>query len=210
MLLNLRIRDFAIIDEVELEFLPGFTVVTGETGAGKSILVGALNLILGGRASTDVIRAGAEQAQVEALFDISQHPVVRARLEQRDLVGDDLNTLLVRRVIGSKGKGKVTLNGHLATVATLQEIVRGLVDISGQHEQQSLLHVESHLDILDAYGQAESLRSDYRQSYDGLRALMVERDTLQKGEEQNLARADFLRFQLEEIERLNPRPGEEE
>ena len=135
MLSQLTIRDFAIIDEVELEFLPGFTVVTGETGAGKSILVGALNLILGGRASTDVIRAGAEQAQVEALFDISQHPVVRARLEQRDLVGDDLNTLLVRRVIGSKGKGKVTLNGHLATVASLQEIVRGLVDISGQHEQ---------------------------------------------------------------------------
>lgn len=210
MLLNLRIRDFAIIHEVELDFLPGYTVVTGETGAGKSILVGALNLVLGGRASTDLIRAGADQAQVEALFDISQHPLVRARLEQRDLVGDDLNTLLVRRVVGRKGRGKVTLNGNLATVATLGEIVRGLVDISGQHEQQSLLHVESHLDILDAYGQADGLREEYRQGYEGLRALMSERETLQRGEEQNLARADYLRFQLEEIERLNPQPGEEE
>ena len=105
MLLCLRIRDFAIIDAVDLEFSRGFTVVTGETGAGKSILVNALTVALGGRATSDLVRAGAESAQVEAMFDITEQPVVRARLEQRDLVGDDPNTLLVSRVVGARGRG---------------------------------------------------------------------------------------------------------
>src|SRR6185436_14913308 len=153
MLLHLRIRDLAIIDEVEMELPPGFTVITGETGAGKSILVNALTLVLGGRASADLVRAGAESGEVEALFDISEQPIIRARLEQRDLIGDDPDTLLVRRVLGGKGRAKVVVNGRLSTIATLAEIVRGLVDISGQHEQQSLLVTENHLDILDAYGQ---------------------------------------------------------
>src|ERR1041384_7003244 len=106
MLLQLKIRDFAIIDEVDLELGSGFTVVTGETGAGKSILVDALMLALGGRASGDVVRNGCDAAEVEALFDISAHPVVQARLEQRELIGDDASTLLVRRVIGAKGRAK--------------------------------------------------------------------------------------------------------
>ncbi|MBT6433743.1 MAG: AAA family ATPase, partial [Deltaproteobacteria bacterium] len=159
MLLNLRIRDFAIIDQAEVEFSTGFTVVTGETGAGKSILVDALMLALGARANNEVVRTGADTARVEALFDIKQHPVVRARLEQRELVGDDPALLLISRVIGKKGRNKVLINGHLSTVATLSEIVRGLVDISGQHEQQSLLMTDTHLEILDAYSEIDGLKS---------------------------------------------------
>src|SRR4051812_37430539 len=112
MLLNLRIRDFAIIDAVELEVPPGFTVVTGETGAGKSILVDALTVAMGGRTSADIVRTGAVSAEVEALFDIAEHPVIKARLEQRDLVGDDPDVLLIRRVVVPKGRGKVVVNGR--------------------------------------------------------------------------------------------------
>src|SRR5690606_8930975 len=134
---------------LDLEFSAGFSVVTGETGAGKSILIDAIMVALGGRASVDMVRSGTDKAEVEALFDISQHELIQQRLAERDLVGDDADTLLVRRVIGAKGKAKVLVNGHLATLATLQEIVRGLADISGQHEQLSLLNADNHLDMLD-------------------------------------------------------------
>lgn len=210
MLLQLKIRDFAIIDEVDLELGAGFTVVTGETGAGKSILVDALMLALGGRASGDVVRNGCDAAEVEALFDISAHPVVQARLEQRELIGDDAGTLLVRRVIGAKGRAKVIINGRLSTLATLGEIVRGLVDISGQHEQQSLLFTENHLAILDDFGQLVDKREAYREHYDAWKKAAGELHALQSRTDQDLQRADFLKFQLDEIERLAPRPGEDE
>ena len=210
MLLNLRIRDFAIIDAVEVELPPGFTVVTGETGAGKSILVDALTVAMGGRASADLVRAGADTAEVEALFDIASHPIIRARLEQRDLMGDDPGVLLIRRVVGTKGRAKVTINGRLSTLATLSELVRGLVDISGQHEQQSLLVVDNHLDVLDAFGDLEGQRASYRAAYDALLQLRRKAEQLQTNEEERLRRADFVRFQVEEIGRLAPRLGEDQ
>ncbi len=210
MLMNLRIRDFAIIDCAEVEFTSGFTVVTGETGAGKSILVDALMLALGARANNEVVRTGADTARVEALFDIGQHPVVRARLEQRELIGDDPGLLLISRVIGKKGRNKVLINGHLSTVATLSEIVRGLVDISGQHEQQSLLITETHIEILDAYGQLDELKSRYGAAYDAYRRLKKELSSLKAREDADLQQLDFLRFQLEEIERVAPIEGEDE
>ncbi|MEZ4270438.1 MAG: DNA repair protein RecN, partial [Myxococcota bacterium] len=209
MLLHLSIRNFAIIDHVDVDFQAGFTVVTGETGAGKSILVNALTLALGGRSNTDVVRAGAKSAEVEVLFDISQHPVVRARLEQRELVGDDPDSLLIKRSVSAKGRGKVVINGSLATVATLSELVKGLVDISGQHEQQTLLIVENHLDILDSYGDLENLRADYRQAYEHLKRLRRDRLALERNAEDQLKRSDYVRFQLEEIERLDPVFGED-
>ncbi len=210
MLMNLRIRDFAIIDRAEVEFTSGFTVVTGETGAGKSILVDALMLALGARASHEVVRTGADTARVEALFDISRHPVVRARLEQRELVGDDPGLLLISRVIGRKGRNKVLLNGHLSTVATLSEIVRGLVDISGQHEQQSLLLTETHIEILDAYGQLDQLKSRYGAAYDAYRRMDKDLRALKAREDADLQQVDFLRFQLEEIDRVAPVHGEDD
>ncbi len=210
MLMNLRIRDFAIIDCAEVEFTSGFTVVTGETGAGKSILVDALMLALGARANNEVVRTGSDTARVEALFDIQKHPVVRARLEQRELVGDDPGLLLISRVIGRKGRNKVLLNGHLSTVATLSEIVRGLVDISGQHEQQSLLLTETHIEILDAYGQLDGAKSRYGLSYDAYRRLKKELSELKAREDADIQQVDFLKFQLEEIDRVAPVHGEDD
>ncbi|MEM6531486.1 MAG: DNA repair protein RecN [Myxococcota bacterium] len=209
MLLQLRIRDFAIIDRAEIELPRGFVVVTGETGAGKSIWVDALLLALGGRASTDVVRAGARSAIVEALFDISDHPQVQARLEARDLVGDDAGLLLVRRSIAAKGRGKVSINGHLATVATLGEIAQSLVDISGQHDQQSLLQVENHLEIVDAFGELDGLRSAFEDSYRRWRSLEAEKSALTGGEQLSVQRADFIRYQLEELARVDPSTGED-
>lgn len=210
MLLHLKIRDFAIIDEVDVEFGAGFTVVTGETGAGKSILVDALMLALGGRASGDVVRNGCESAEVEALFDIASHPLVRARLAERELVGDDGDILLVRRVIGAKGRAKVIINGRLSTLATLGEIVRGLVDISGQHEQQSLLLVDNHIDILDAFGQLDDERTKYEGLFASWRDAGRELSALRNRSERDEQRADFLKFQLDEIEKVAPRPGEDD
>lgn len=209
MLLQLRIRDFAIIDRAEIELPRGFIAVTGETGAGKSIWVDALLLALGVRASADVVRSGASSAIVEALFDISEHPQVRARLEARDLVGDDTGLLLVRRTVTSKGRGKVSINGHLSTVATLGEISHSLVDISGQHDQQSLLQVENHLEILDAFGELDGLRASYEDSYRTWKRLEAERVSLTSDERLSVQRAEFLRFQLEELERIDPVPGED-
>jgi DNA repair protein RecN (Recombination protein N) len=210
MLLTLRIRDFAIIDSAEVELPPGFTVITGETGAGKSILVGALTLAMGGRAPKEVVRTGAECAQVEALFDISRHPLVQARLQARALQGDDPHVLLIRRVIGLRGRTKVLVNGHLSTVATLAELVRGLVDISGQHEQQSLLGVENHLGILDSYANLGPARSAYTEAYDAWRRLRRDARRLQDSEAESLRRTEFLRFGLDEIAAVAPQPGEDQ
>ncbi|MBN1959568.1 MAG: DNA repair protein RecN [Deltaproteobacteria bacterium] len=209
MLVHLKIRDLAIIDTIEIDFPPGFTVITGETGAGKSIIIDALIVVLGGRVSSDLIRSGAKEAEVEAIFDISKQPLIRARLEQRDLIGDDPDSLLIRRVVSSKGKSKVLINSYLSTVATLSEIVRGLVDMSGQHEQLSLLDTERHLEILDAFGELDEIKANYSKAYNYLLNINKELDNLTKSSEENLKRADFLRFQIEEIERLNPKPGED-
>lgn len=208
MLLSLKVKDFAIIDAAELDVPAGFTVITGETGAGKSILIDALVIALGGRFSTDLIRSGASSAEVEALFDISEQPLVQARLAERDLVGDDANLLLVRRIVRAKGRGKVVINGGLSTVATLAEVVRGLADISGQHEQLSLLQPENHLAIVDAYGQLEALKDRYVTAYQAYRACLQERDNLRQSDAEALRRLDFVRFQLEEIEQLAPQPNE--
>jgi DNA repair protein RecN (Recombination protein N) len=183
-------------------------VVTGETGAGKSILVNALTLALGGRASADLIRSGAETAEVEALFDISRQVLIRQRLADRELLGDDPDLLVVRRVVGSKGRAKVVINGRLASVATLGELVRGLVDISGQHEQQSLLVVDNHLGILDDFGAYTTVLDAFGQSFAAWRRLVAERAALDRSEEELLSRADYVRFQLEEIDRVAPIEGE--
>jgi DNA repair protein RecN (Recombination protein N) len=151
MLRSLTIRDFVIVDRLELEFATGFTVMTGETGAGKSILIDALAMVLGARAEAIVVRQGAERAEIGAAFDPAEQPAVRRWLADNDLVGDE-DTCLLRRVIESNGRSRGYINGRSATLAQLRGLGELFVDIHGQHEHQSLVRPAAQRDLLDAYG----------------------------------------------------------
>ncbi len=228
MLTTLRISGFAIVDAVEVRFGPGLNVLTGETGAGKSILVNALHLVLGGRMSAEVLRDGAEEAVVEALFELpADHPVL-ARLAAAGLLEDgdrdakaETRELLVRRVAARGGRGRALVNGALCTVSMLEQALRGTVDISGQHEHVSLLDPSTHLELLDAHagldvpiverspgtdGTTPLLR--YRAAHAALAALAREREALSADEGERARRADYLAFQLAELDRVDPKPGE--
>ncbi|MBX5484009.1 MAG: DNA repair protein RecN [Myxococcaceae bacterium] len=207
MLNALRISNFAVIDEAEVEFGPGLTVLTGETGAGKSILVDALGLLVGGRAEVEVIRAGAEEATVEGLFERTE--ALAARLAELGLpdLGEQVG---IRRVIGRTGRGKAYVNGALVTVGVLSKLMRGLVDIAGQHEHVGLFDAARHLDLLDRAAGLDARRTQYREAYAALREVDRRIEELGGDERAARERAEFLRFQLEEIDRLAPQPGEVE
>jgi DNA repair protein RecN (Recombination protein N) len=221
MLTTLRLSGFAIVDQLEVRFGPGLNVLTGETGAGKSILVNALHLALGGRMGADVLREGADEAVVEALFELpAEHPVF-ARLAEagvpRPGPGGDAE-LLVRRVATRGGRGRAFVNGALCTVGMLEAALRGVVDVSGQHEHVSLLDPATHVSLLDAFagidapdGRGEPpLLARYREAHAALAALVRERDALAEDEGERARRADYLAFQLRELDAADPRPGEDE
>ena len=193
MLRFLRIQHLAVIDRLELEFVPGFTVLTGETGAGKSILVGAVGLLVGGRASSDLVRTGEDQATIEAIFEDT-----------------DGRELIVRREISAQGRSRALIDGALVTSAALRETCGALVDLHGQHEHQLLLDPASHLDLLDAFGDLQEMRSTTAARFADWQKLRAERDRLLTGERETAARAEFIKFQLAEIDRVAPRPGEDE
>jgi DNA repair protein RecN (Recombination protein N) len=197
MLTALSIRDFAIIDALDLELGAGLTVITGETGAGKSVLINALNLVLGDRARAQLVRTGAERASVEALFDLNYAPVVRARLAEAGIEGED--ELVVRRVIGRKGRSRVYLNGTLASLSMLARITDGLVDISGQHEHYSLLKVDRHLDILDRIAGIDAPRAAVAEAYAAVTAIDARMAELADRQRLRVEREGFLRFQLDEL-----------
>lgn len=207
MLTCLRVRHLAIIDQLEVELGPGLNVITGETGAGKSILIDALSLVLGERARPELVRTGAKQAEVEALFDIGDDPEALARLEGSGIDAD--GELVVRRVIGANGRTRAYLNGSLASAGQLAEIARGLVDISSQHEHHTLVDPGTHLGYLDAFGRLEPLRDEVADAH---RAL-AEADLALREAEQAAAsrgeREDLLRFQIREIDELDPKVGED-
>ncbi|RYZ34127.1 MAG: DNA repair protein RecN, partial [Myxococcaceae bacterium] len=206
MLLGLRISNVAVIEEVEVAFGAGLTVLTGETGAGKSILVDALGLLLGGRADADVIRAGCEDAAVEGVF--ARTPVLASRLEDLGLpdLGDEV---LVRRVLGRTGRGKVYVNGALVTLGVLGKLTRGAVDIAGQHEHVSLFDSGLHRVLLDKYGRLEDALAAYGREWANLREVESRMDALGGDDAKVRERAEFLRFQLDEITRLEPESGED-
>jgi DNA repair protein RecN (Recombination protein N) len=208
MLRDLRIQNFAIIEDLSLPFDYGLNIITGDTGAGKSILVGALGLVLGGRGSPDMIRTGAEQARITACFNLSTLPLQAERIRDMGLEIPD-GELIIHRTLNRTGKARVTINGDPATVSLLSRIGESLVDIHGQHEHHSLLNRELHIDLLDAFGRTEKLLSQYHQTYSQLIQIKEERQRIEDEERDREQRIDFLQYQIREINELDPRPGEE-
>jgi DNA repair protein RecN (Recombination protein N) len=207
MLLALRIQNFTVVEEVEVGFGPGLTVLTGETGAGKSILVDALGLLLGTRADADCVRSGADEAVVEAV--LQRTPGLALRLETLGLPdhGDDV---VLRRVVGRTGRSKVHVNGALASVGVLGQLMRGELDIAGQHAHVGLFEPASHRAVLDRWDGVGTALEAYRAAHAPLVALDAERQSLGGDPSGQEARAEFSRFQLDELERLAPGPGEEQ
>jgi DNA repair protein RecN (Recombination protein N) len=208
MLTHLRIIDFALLDDVELELGPGFNVLTGETGAGKSLLVEAVALLRGGRASADVVRTGADEARVEAVFEPPHGPAAEALAERlaRAGIAEAEEGLIVRRVIGKSGRGRVFINNTLATAAALAEVAGVLIELAGQHEHQTLTDPARHLDILDGFGELGALRREVAAAYARLEAADQALAAASLDERARAEREDFLRFQVGELDeaRLDP------
>jgi len=202
MLKELNIRNFAIIDQLRVEFAPGLNVLTGETGAGKSIVVDALNLALGERASADLIRTGCNEAVVEASFELGHANTagLRSLLAAQGIEVDAGEDLIVRRVLSSSGKNKVYINGSLANLTTLSALGAVLADIHGQHEHQSLLSLERQMEVLDSYGSLTALRDELAISYQRMQNLRKELAELEANERGRAQREDMLRYQINEIE----------
>jgi DNA repair protein RecN (Recombination protein N) len=206
MLLCLRVRNFAIIDELEVEFRSGLNVVTGETGAGKSILINALGLVLGGRGSAELVRSGAESAEVEALFDITDDPQARQRAERASVTTE--RELVLRRVIDKSGRTRAYANGRMASASQLAELAEGLVSVSSQHEHHTLVDPSSHLFYLDAFGALDAARGQVASAYDLTQGLSAEYDQAVAKARSRSEREDLLRYQAKELSELDPQPGE--
>ncbi len=212
MLLSLQVRDFAIIDAVEVTFGAGLNVVTGETGAGKSILVDALALALGARASAaDIVRTGAAQAEIEAVFSATPDDPRRQRFEEAGIAWDD--TLVVRRLVGNErtgGRSRAYLNGRVVSLAQLASLTAGLADITSQHDQQSLTDPTSHLLLLDASGALEGRRAEVTAAHGALQAATQRLEGALRVLRDRADREDLLRYQAKEIDDLGAKPGDEE
>jgi DNA repair protein RecN (Recombination protein N) len=208
MLTDLIISNFAIIDRLHVAFGPGFNVLTGETGAGKSIIIDAVGLLLGDRARPDLIRTGEETATVEALVDISGQPALRRELVAAGL--EDCDELVVKRVVSRAGKNRIYLNGSLATLAQLQAWAEGLMSIYGQHEHQSLQRTDTHLALLDRFAALEEDLGVFRRHFDEAQDLAGRLQALDAAERERQQRLDLLSYQSREIAEAGLRVGEDE
>jgi DNA repair protein RecN (Recombination protein N) len=207
MLRNLQIRDFAIIESIDLEFRSGLTVLTGETGAGKSMLVDALELLVGGRAGADIIRTGAERADVTATFDISETAgELRRQLEEQSIPIEQ--DLLLRRVVAADGRSRAWLNGQSVPLQVLRAVAEQLIDIHGQHEFQSLTRAPAQRALVDSYGQLEPLATQVRAAHSVWLALLNRSIAIEAAASDRHARLDLLRYQVQELDALQLRDGE--
>jgi len=207
MLRELRIKNFAIIDQAALELGPGLDVLTGETGAGKTIVLNALGLILGGKISSDIIRQGEEEATVEALFDSLPQPL-RHKLQEADYGDED--ELIIKRIVSRAGRNRIYLNGSLCPLSLLSELGSHLIHIYGQHEHHSLLNPESHLLLLDAYGGLEDKAAEVKKHYHEFRNAWDQLSRTKETLARQVREEALLREQVEEISRASLRIGEEE
>lgn len=210
MLTELRIVNFALLEELSLRFELGFTVLTGETGAGKSLLIDAIALLVGGRASADQIRFGAEEASLEAAFHLPDRHPLQARLRDQGILGPADSELIVRRVIARSGRNRVYLNGTMSSLHALEELGGTLVDLHGQHDQQSLLAAAMQRSVVDAFGNLQERCAVYQQGYQAWKRACEERDRLIRESEHRTQREELLRFQCTELDDAALREGEDE
>ena len=208
MLQHIQIRDLVIVRELALELQPGMTALTGETGAGKSILVDALGLVLGNRADRDMIRSGCDQAEISAVFDISRQPRVRAWLEEQALDSD--GECILRRVLARKGRSRAFVNGRPLPQALLAELGGLLVSIHGQHEHQTLMRPATQRRLLDAWAGHDKLLQAMADGYRQFSELGQQLRNLREQARERGRRLDYLQFQIGELEELAPAPGEVE
>ena len=211
MIRSLRISNLALIEDVTVEFREGFNVFTGETGAGKTIILQGLELLLGARGDSEKIRSGKERLEVEGLFNVPENSKVRELLEEQGLLDEeDGDQLLIRRVITAEGKSRCWINGRMCNVSTLSSAGEFLVDLHGQHEHQRLLRPVNHLEYLDGLGDAGhlALLREYQEAWRGWKRTVRELEELAAREKERDWRLEELRERIKEIESVSPRPGE--
>lgn len=210
MLLEISIKNFAIIEEISLTFENGMTVLTGETGAGKSIIIDAMNLMLGARASLDVIRHGANKAEIEGLFSVGENPALTQILEENGI--DVTEELIIRRDILQNGRSIGRINGQMVNLTTLRAVGQYLVDIHGQHDQEELMKPNMHIRMLDEFGneQFADVKKHYQELFESYRQLRKRVVTKQKNEQEHKARIEMLEFQIAEIEAAALKTGEDQ
>jgi DNA repair protein RecN (Recombination protein N) len=218
MLIELKVKNFAIIENLSLTFKPGLNILSGETGAGKSILLKSLSLLMGEKADADTVRAGVEHAVIEGYFDLSGRPDVLASMEEMGLdTGDE--TLVVRRIVSAQGKGKVYLNGALSPLTSLRAVVAPLItltgrqtpliEMTGQHDNRHLQSKAYHLEVLDLFSGTWEFRTEFEKGHERLNEIRSEIKRLEEAARSREQRLDFLTYQRDEINALNLRPGEE-
>nr|BFD68300.1 DNA repair protein RecN [Bdellovibrio sp. HAGR004] len=218
MLLELKVSNFAIIDSLHISFKEGLNIMSGETGAGKSVLLKSLSLLMGGKGSSDTIRTGATQATIEGSFDISSRPDIQKMLHDMGIEADE-NTLIVRRILSAGDKSKVYLNGSLSTLNSLRDIVAPMVELAGhsapliemtgQHENRNLMSKHYHLDLLDQYAGTWDKRLLFTEKFNRYHAIFAEIKKLESDAKQKAQRLDFLTYQRDEIANLDLSPGED-
>ncbi|NCQ17427.1 MAG: AAA family ATPase, partial [Ignavibacteria bacterium] len=208
MLKTLYIKDYALLEQISIEFEKGLNIITGETGAGKSILIDAMSLLLGERASNEVIRKGAEKAIVEGIFSAENNERIDTLLEQNEI--EKSNELIVRRELSVKGSNRCFLNDTPVALNVIKEVGNLLVDLHGQHEHQSLLRTETHIEFLDDFGSLEQPLADYKKEYDQLHLLQKNLNELRAKENLLKEKKDLYEFQRKEIEAISPLENEDE
>ncbi len=209
MLQQLTISNFAIIDRLDLALAPGLNVLTGETGAGKSIVIDAVSSLLGSRLGPEFIRTGAAQAHVEAIFDLASEDRLAELLASEDLVGDE-GSIIVSRDLNKSGRSVARVNGRAVPLGTIQQVGQHLIDVHGQSEHLSLLRVAEHVDFLDGYAGTRAARAEVARGVAALRQLRREIESLLRDERELARRADLLKFQVDEITAARLQPDEED
>ena len=211
MLLQLDIQNIALIDKLSLEIAPGLNVLTGETGAGKSIIIDSINAVLGERVNKDIIRNGRDKAFIEAIFDYDKNTYVRDILDELGIEAEDGN-IIISREISLSGKNTCRINGRLVNVSTLKQVGELLIDIHGQHDNQSLLKTETHIELLDAFGGAalEKYKAEYFELFEEYKAVRSKIHGLVGDKGEIARRMDMLKFQIDEIKNAKLKKGEDE